>query len=257
MAKVKGICKNFDNCTLADKGEVQEVESTEFRCAECEKELYPIDRTDTIKGKNTNGGEPNGGKKLPVIIGIVVVVIGLIAGGYFLLGGNKTKKQAEAERAAFVADSLRKVAEQQRIADSIRLAEEQAEAARMAEAQAAEAEAEALRLAEQQRIADSIRIADSLAALKGKKTDKPAQASGSSNWNGVATYNGPTQGGQPNGIGGKLTFKSSYQLDLKDGRGTRLDIRAGETIENTKFENGKLRQGELHRKDGTRKWFNI
>lgn len=89
------------------------------------------------------------------------------------------------------------------------------------------------------------------------KPAKPAQTSNTSNWNGVATYSGPMQGGQPHGIGGKLTFKSNYSLDLKDGKGTKLDINAGETIENTKFENGKLRQGELHRKDGTRKWFNI
>lgn len=253
MAKVKGICKNFDNCTLADKGEVQEVESTEFRCAECEKELYPVNGSTTTIGDPTSTGGP----KLPVIIVVVVVLLGLIGGGYFLLSSNKAKKKAEAERAeraAFVADSLRKAAEEQRIADSINLAKElEAEAARLAEEEAA-MQAEAQRIADSIRISDSIRIADSLAAVKNKK---PAQTGGSSNWNGVASYNGPMQGGQPNGIGGKLTFKSNYQLDLKDGRGTRLDIRAGETIENTKFENGKLRQGELHRKDGTRKWFNI
>lgn len=76
-------------------------------------------------------------------------------------------------------------------------------------------------------------------------------------WNGAATYSGPSQGGQPNGIGGTLTFTRDYQLDMKDGRGTMLEIKADETIENTKFDNGKLRQGELHRKDGTRKWFSI
>ena len=252
MAKVKGICKNFDNCTLADKGEVQEVESTEFRCAECEKELYPVNGSTTTIGDPTSTGGP----KLPVIV-VVVVLLGLIGGGYFLLSSNKAKKKAEAERAeraAFVADSLRKAAEEQRIADSINLAKElEAEAARLAEEEAA-MQAEAQRIADSIRISDSIRIADSLAAVKNKK---PAQTGGSSNWNGVASYNGPMQGGQPNGIGGKLTFKSNYQLDLKDGRGTKLDIKAGETIENTKFENGKLRQGELHRKDGTRKWFNI
>jgi hypothetical protein len=251
MAEKKGICKNYVNCPLADKEEVQVVDDLNFVCAHCHQPLEPAD----------DGGskKPFDPKKL-ILICAVVALIGLIVGGYFLISSNKAKKQAEAERAAFVADSLRQVAEEQRIADSIRLAEEQAaEEARLAEEQ----EAEALRLAEEQRIADSIRvadsirIADSLAAVKNKKTDKPAQSSGSSNWNGVATYNGPMQGGKPNGIGGKLTFKSNYSLDLKDGNGTKLDIKAGETIENTKFENGKLRQGELHRKDGTRKWFNI
>ena len=256
MAEKKGICKNYVNCPLADKEEVQVVDDLNFVCAHCHQPLQPVDE---VKGGG-KGVDPNK-KRLLILIIAALALIGLIVGGIFFINSNKAKKQAEAERAAFVADSLRRIAEEeQRIADSIRLAEEQAaEEARLAEEQ----EAEALRLAEEQRIADSIRvadsirIADSIAAAKNKKTDKPAQTSGSSNWNGVASYNGPMQGGQPNGIGGKLTFKSNYSLDLKDGKGTKLDIKAGETIENTKFENGKLRQGELHRKDGTRKWFNI
>lgn len=77
------------------------------------------------------------------------------------------------------------------------------------------------------------------------------------NWKGVATYDGYVKNGQPDGVGGKLTFFRNYQLDLKDVEGNKLDIKSGETIENTKFENGNLRQGELHRNDGTRKWFNI
>lgn len=88
-------------------------------------------------------------------------------------------------------------------------------------------------------------------------TPKPTPTPQTIKWNGVATYNGPTQSGQPNGIGGSLYFNKDFQLDLQDIKGTKLNISTGETIENTKFENGKLRQGELHRNDGTRKWFNI
>ena len=227
MAKIKGICKNFDNCTKADANEVQEVKSTEFVCAECGKPLEEVYGS----GPGTST-DPNGGKKLPLIIGGAVILAGLGAGGYFLTSGNKDKK-AEAERAAFVADSLRKAAEAQRIADSISFAEAQQKA-------------------EEQRIADSI-----AAATKTKPSQGQSTQTSSSNWNGVATYDGPMQGGKPNGFGGTLTFKSNYQLDLKDGNGTKLDIKAGETIVSTKFENGKLRQGELRRKDGTRKWFNI
>ena len=115
MAKVKGICKNFDNCTLADKGEVQEVESTEFRCAECEKELYPVD------GPAINGPTGKGKSKLPAIIGVAVVLLGFAGGGYYLVSGNQAKKKAEAEkaaRAAFVADSLRKAAEEQALEEA-------------------------------------------------------------------------------------------------------------------------------------------
>lgn len=230
MAKIKGICKNFDNCTKADANEVQEVESTEFVCAECGKPLEEVYGS----GPGTST-DPKGRKKLPLIIGGAVILAGLGAGGYFLTSGNKDKK-AEAERMERIADSLRLAKEaenQQRIADSISFAEAQMKA-------------------EQQRIADSI------AAANQKPTQaQSSQTNSSTNWNGVATYSGPMQGGKPNGFGGTLTFKSNYQLDLKDGNGTKLDIKAGETIVNTKFENGKLRQGELRRKDGTRKWFNI
>lgn len=76
-------------------------------------------------------------------------------------------------------------------------------------------------------------------------------------WNGVATYTGTWEGGVPHGSGGKLYFSSDYQLDLKDINGTKLEIKAGETITDVKFVHGKLRQGTLHRNDGTTKWFNI
>lgn len=234
MALKKGICKNYDNCSLADNKEIQEVEPTEFKCAECGKDLHELPKdTSTI---------PKPGPNIPLIVGIALVVVGLVVGGYFLIRSNKAKK-AEKEKATRIADSIRRVQEQQRIADSIRFAE-------ALKAQQAEEEA---RLAEEQRIADSL----AAIAKKPGNTQPATGGSGSSNWNGVANYSGPMQGGKPNGIGGKLTFKSNYQLDLKDGKGTKLDIKAGETIENTKFENGKLRQGELHRKDGSRKWFNI
>ena len=164
-------------------------------------------------------GEPLTKTPPPTKTPWAAIIGGAVAVVALGVGGYLIAKNNQAKKAK---------AEEERIADSISTAKQ----------------------AEEQRIADSIRIADSLKAGGGA-------SSGSSNWNGVATYSGPMQGGQPNGIGGKLTFKSSYQLDLKDGKGTKLDINAGETIENTKFENGKLRQGELHRKDGTRKWFNI
>lgn len=159
---------------------------------------------------------------LGLIIGIAVVVIGLIVGGIFAFGGKDEEKSAVEEPKVETP-----VVEEPAVEETV--AEEP-----VAEEPAAEEP-----------------------KPEAKPANKPAQTSNTSNWNGVATYSGPMQGGQPNGIGGKLTFKSNYSLDLKDGKGTKLDIQAGETIENTKFENGKLRQGELHRKDGTRKWFNI
>lgn len=101
-------------------------------------------------------------------------------------------------------------------------------------------------------------------------TDEPVKKVTSTNYSGSATagaksgstslgwgtYSGPMQSGQPHGIGGTVKVTSNHSIDLKDGRGTMLEVEPGETIENTKFENGRLRSGELHRNDGTRKYFN-
>jgi hypothetical protein len=87
--------------------------------------------------------------------------------------------------------------------------------------------------------------------IKKTKNDEDS-GKGSQPRNPVATYNGPTKGGKPHGFGGTLTFKKSYPLDLKDGNGTIIYLKPGESIHNTKFENGVLRQGEVHFNNGDR-----
>lgn len=70
-----------------------------------------------------------------------------------------------------------------------------------------------------------------------------------------AVYDGPISSGKPNGLGGTLAFNKSYTIDLKDGKGSTLSVGSGDKIVDTKFENGVLKQGELHRKSGERKYF--
>lgn len=81
MALKKGVCKNFENCTLADNEEVQEVDSSEFRCTECGKELH-------------EKLEPPPGLKI-IIISVVAAII-LVGGGvwtYFVLRGSNESKE--------------------------------------------------------------------------------------------------------------------------------------------------------------------
>lgn len=200
MALKKGVCKNFDNCSLADNNEIQEVDSTEFKCQECGKDLHELES----KTKGAAGGN----KKLPLIIAAAVVVLGGGgAGAYF---GLSKKDKAPVEDTAIEA----------------------------VEAPAPEQKEEP----------------KTTTTTTTPKQATPANGSKNLGW---ANYSGPTQGGQPHGVGGTLKITTSYSIDLKDGRGSTLEVNAGETIENTKFENGRLRAGELHRADGTRKWFNI
>ena len=78
MALVKGICKNFGECDLADNKEVQEVDKTNFVCEECGKPLHPVDGgvsgTGDVKGPN---------KKLIGIIAAAVLGIGAVGGGIY------------------------------------------------------------------------------------------------------------------------------------------------------------------------------
>lgn len=84
MALVKGICKNFGECDLADSKEIQEVDKTNFVCEECGKPLHPVE----------GGAKPSGGqgpsKKL--IIAGAVLGIAAIGGGAYLLWPNEEPK---------------------------------------------------------------------------------------------------------------------------------------------------------------------
>lgn len=73
MALKKGVCKNFENCTLADNQEIQEVDSSEYRCTECGK---PLSEPDSKPPKHF--------PKWAKILIAVIVLAGLVTGGFFL-----------------------------------------------------------------------------------------------------------------------------------------------------------------------------
>lgn len=83
MALIKGICKNFGECDLADNKEVQEVDKINFVCEECGKPLHPIEGGG-IGPKKTDPGK----KKLIAIIGGAVVALAAIGGGIYALTGG-------------------------------------------------------------------------------------------------------------------------------------------------------------------------
>lgn len=216
MALKKGICKNFDNCDLADKREIQEVDSTEFKCTECGKDLHELD-----EGAGKTGGVGN--KKLIIIIAAAVVLIGGGVGAALALSGGEDEVPVP------------------EVIDTPAVAEPEP-------------------VVEPELVEDTVAVAETEPEVKPEP--KPAAGTGTGAASsgkfslGYGTYSGPMQGGKPHGAGGTINVTRSYQIDLKDGRGTMLDIHSGDKIANTKFENGRLRSGELQRTDGTRKWFN-
>lgn len=85
MALVKGICKNFGECDLADNKEIQEAEKSNFVCEECGKPLHAIDG-----GGHKNGGGKGSNGKLIALIAGAVAAVGAVGGGIYawLSGGD-------------------------------------------------------------------------------------------------------------------------------------------------------------------------
>ena len=219
MAKIKGVCHNYDGCDKAAEKVVQEADKSNFVCEECGKPLYPV----------KNGGKkPAGdGRRIGILIAIfggAALVIGGIVYG-IIFGVQKSRENAELERIeAARQDSIRaaEAAEAARL-DSIRALEESAEAARLAE--------EAAAAAEQARL-DSIEAAKAeQARLKGEG-QKPIRLD-------YGKWSGAWKNGQPNG-NGTMTYTKEHLIDSRDPK--KRVAQPGDYIVG-EFSNGRLVQG--------------
>lgn len=219
MAKIKGVCHNYDGCDKAAEKIVQEAEKSNFVCEECGKPLYPIKK----------GPKPAGdGKRIATLIaifgGAALVIGGIVYGIVF--GVQKSRENAEAERIEIARqDSIRaaEAAEQARL-DSIKALEEAAEAARLAE--------EATAAAEQARL-DSIKAAEE-AAKAVKKVSKGSLDYGK--------WSGAWKNGQPNGTG-TMTYTKEHLIDSRDPK--KRVAQPGDYIIG-EFSNGRLVQGKWY-----------
>lgn len=214
MAKVKGVCHNYDNCDMAEGKVVQEVEKTNFVCEECGKPLYPMEDKN-IKNPNK--------RRLMILIcligGTILLVGGLVCA--IIFGVKSSRNKAEQCRLAAIEqvrlDSIAKVE-----ADSlaaVKLAEEQAAEAARLETEAAAA-AEAAHLAEEQ----------------AKQEKKQSTATGSIDY---GKWSGAWKNGKPNGTG-TMHYTKEHLIDSRDPQkrtAAKGDYIIGE------FANGKLVQG--------------
>lgn len=105
-------------------------------------------------------------------------------------------------------------------------------------------------------LADNPQVRDSCIYTITTKTVDDGNTSGKVDL-GYAIYDGPRKNGKPNGMGGTVTFKRAYSIDLKKAPAEYVDVYKGDKIVNTKFIDGRLVQGEIHFTDGTRRWINI
>lgn len=220
MKKFK--CMNIGNCDLANTGEV-------FEIAEGEQEICPkCGSTMIVEAK---GGIPT---KLVAAIGGVAALAAVIGGIAYFSGGSETPTPAApATDTALVvrvdSDSIKKGE-----AAALQAKEDSAKAAKEAE-YAAQGK-------------------DDKKEGKDDEVDKPIKLQPTSYNLGYGRYEGPMSGGKPHGFGGSITVTSRHTIDLKKASGETVEVGPGDKIMNVKMENGRLRQGEIHFADGTRRF---
>ena len=90
MAKIKGVCHNYEGCDMASEKVVQEVEKSNFVCQECGKPLYPVKQQPQPWWKKHQ-------RELTLGAGVLIIGGG-ITGGILAFGGDKEEPAKEPEK---------------------------------------------------------------------------------------------------------------------------------------------------------------
>ena len=275
MSLVKGICKNFGECDLADNKEVQEVDKTNFVCEECGKPLHPVDGGG---GKGPDDPTKRKKKLIVIIASILVILAGAGFGIYSLLGESKIDKimvdkkiislfvgQNDAIKPSIVDKDGKKIKDANVVYKWVVADEQVASVTQSGEVTALKVGNTSItvKVDGNDRIFETckVEVKDTIPAetiqessSKGNETVKekgedgrtePLPISPKVSW---GKYAGPV-----NGLGGTITVTTSYSLDLHDD-GEPILLSPGDEIQQTKFTNGELRGGVwVH--DGSRRSF--
>ena len=90
MAKIKGVCHNYEGCDMASEKVVQEVEKSNFVCQECGKPLYPVKQPTQPWWKKHQ-------RELTLGAGVLIIGGG-ITGGILAFSGDKEEPAKEPEK---------------------------------------------------------------------------------------------------------------------------------------------------------------
>lgn len=294
MALVKGICKNFGECDLADNREVQEVDKANFVCEECGKSLYPIGGG----GKSSGNVGSGTNKKLIGIIAAAVLGVGAIGGGIyaFMGGGTKAKEPTPVLTLNHTSKTL-KVGEKDTLIATITpedmkapikwKAKKNSKAVEVTDDGIVIAQKEGVRKVVAYAVIGKKTICDSCEYTvsgriitepgtvvtkvdssddgknnevrktdSGKKTDDIGSSPGKVNL-GYGIYEGPRKNYKADGFGGEIRFTRVYSIDLKKYSGETIEVEPGDRMINVKMENNRIRTGLLKRSDGSQRLINI
>ena len=214
MAKIKGVCHNYEGCDMASEKVVQEVEKSNFVCQECGKPLYPVKQQTQPWWKKHQ-------RELTLGAGVLIIGGG-ITGGILAFGGDKEEPVKEPAKVQTEQVDSTKV-------DSV-VAQPQAEEPKAAEPKAAEPKAEEPKV------------------YVPKPAGGNSTASSTSKNLGYGKYEGNMKNGQPHGTG-IIYYTTRHQVvPSKD-----IYAESGDYVTGS-FRDGKLMSGQLHRKDGNQEF---
>ncbi len=286
MALIKGICKNFGECDLADNKEIQEVDKTNFVCEECGKPLHPVNGSGG-RGRKTPGGRSNM-KLVCIIAASMIGLVGACIGVYSHLSKSKIDRlivekkvvslhvgQNEIIKVSAVDKDGKEIKDANviylwTIADKkVAFVTQEGKISALAVGNTSIT----VRIKGEEKYLDTcqVEVKDTITAdrvtsrpssstsgkeekpsdIKKSDTDKPVKppvipAGPKVSW---GKYEGPS-----NGLGGTIKVTRSYSLNLHND-GETLELSPGDEIQQTKFTNGELRGGVwVH--DGYRRAFN-
>lgn len=99
MAKIKGVCHNYEGCDMASEKVVQEVEKSNFVCQECGKPLYAVKQPPQPWWKKHQ-------RELTLGAGVLIIGGG-ITGGILAFSGDKEESAKEPEIVQTPVDSTK------------------------------------------------------------------------------------------------------------------------------------------------------
>lgn len=215
MAKIKGVCHNYEGCDMASEKVVQEVEKSNFVCQECGKPLYPVKQQPQPWWKKHQ-------RELTLGAGVLIIGGG-ITGGILAFSGDKEEPAKEPAKVDTTQVDTTKV-------DSV-----------VAQPQAGEHKAEKPKTEGPK--------------AEGPKVDVQQPGGGNSNTSstsknlGYGKYEGAmNNNGQPHGTG-TIYYTTRHQVvPSKD-----IYAESGDYVTGS-FRDGKLVSGQLHRKDGNQEF---
>lgn len=214
MAKIKGVCHNYEGCDMASEKVVQEVEKSNFVCQECGKPLYPVKQQPQPWWKKHQ-------RELTLGAGVLIIGGG-ITGGILAFSGDKEEPAKELAKVDTTQVDTTKV-------DTIVTPPQKPEPGDGSDGKPA-----------------SGRDGNPGGGRDGNPGVGPAPST-SKNL-GYGKYEGAMENGQPHGRG-IIYYNTRHQVvPSKD-----IYAESGDYVDGS-FRDGKLVSGQLHRKDGNQEF---